>query len=104
MSTLQGLSEKMRLENKAISLPFINTKSVERFISWLINNLKLFLDLPNVFLLSIKRMQMACCAKNVSGKKQTVIQTHFSKKESTIAINNLNSQLVDNGKIIQLIN
>jgi hypothetical protein len=72
---------KMRLENKVISMSFINTKPVERFILWLINNLKLFLVLPNVFLLSIKRIQMMCCEKNVSGKKQTVTQRRFSKKE-----------------------
>jgi hypothetical protein len=71
------VSEKMRLENKVISMRLINTKTVERFISWLINNLKLFLVLPNVFFLSIKRMQIPACEKNISGKEQTVIQPRF---------------------------
>jgi hypothetical protein len=65
--------------------------------------MKLFLVLPNVFLLSIKRMQMLDCEKNVSGKEQTVIQRHFSKKQSTNAISKNNSQFVNNRKINQLI-
>jgi hypothetical protein len=46
---------------------------------------------------------MSCCEKNVSGKQQTVIQRHFSKKELTNAIHKNNSQCVDNRKIIHLI-
>ena len=43
------------------------------------------------------------CEKNVSGKKQTVIQRRFSKKESTNPIHKNNSQLVNNRKINQLL-